>query len=269
MRTFRRITGIGAAAVATLALVVGCSSPAPSTSGESQEDFGLISAGTLTVGTSGSYPPYTFVTDAGELTGYDVDVITEIADRLGLTPDIQAVDFNALLAGLTAGRYDAVASAISIEDDESPDYLLTDATLVDGVTLLVMADSDIESLADLDGKVLGGPTGTAAFDTMERDVEGDWEVVTFPGFAEAVQGLKDGRVDALAVTHLLGNYITTDDDSLRVLDDIVGEFHSGIAVSSKGGDALKAAMDAAIADMLEDGTIEDLQQKYFGTVALP
>lgn len=269
MRMFHRAVGIGAISLTSLALVIGCSAP-PSESPSDTESFsGLISAGTMTVGTSGSYPPYTFVTDSGELTGYDVELSSVIAERLGLTADIQAVDFSALLAGLSAGRYDVVASAISLEDDQSSTYMLSNATLVDGVTFLTLADSDIMALADIDGRRLGGPAGTAAFDTMEREIDGDWEVITFPGMAEAVQGLKDGRVDALAVTHLLGNYITQSDSALKVLDEIVGRFHSGVAISNNAGSEFKTAVDEAIAEMLADGTIEALQQKYFGTVALP
>jgi cystine transport system substrate-binding protein len=246
-------------------------SSASSQAGPSQagDISGLLKAGTLVVGTSGSYPPFTFVDDSGNLTGYDVDISKEIAKRLGLKADIQAVDFNALLAGLSAGKYDAVASAISLEDDKSTSYQLSDPELTDGITLLVKADSSIKSIKDIDGRKLGGPAGTAAFDTIKKAVSGNWQVVTFPGMTEAVQGLKDGRVDALAVTHTVGAYTVKSDSSLRVLDEIVGKFHSCLAVSNKGGKPMLDAINKEIAAMISDGTVAKLQEKYFGVVALP
>jgi cystine transport system substrate-binding protein len=271
MRVFHRTLAAIAAALACLALATACgSSDSEGGSSSKASDIpGLLNAGKLVVGTSGSYPPFTFIDDKGDLTGYDVDVSKEIAKRLGLKADVQAVDFNALLAGLSAGKYDAVASAISIEDDKSTSYELSDPTLVDGITLLVKADSDIKAIKDIVGHKLGGPAGTAAFDNIKQAVSGDWQVVTFPGMTEAVQGLKDGRVDALAVTHTVGAYTVKGDSSLRVLDDIVGKFHSGLAVSKKGGDPLVSAINKEIAAMISDGTIKKLQEEYFGAVALP
>lgn len=272
MRVLQRMLTAGVASLACLALVAGCGGSDDSSDGASKDAVkiaGLLNPGKLVVGTSGSYPPFTFVGDDGKLTGYDVDVSAEIAKRLGLEADIQAVDFSALLAGLSAGKYDAVASAISIEDDASPSYKLSDATLVDGITLLVKADSDIKAIKDIVGHKLGGPAGTAAFDTIKKAVDGDWKVVTFPGMTEAVQGLKDGRVDALAVTNTVGGYTVKDDPSLAVVDEIIGKFHSGLAVSGKGGDELVTAINKTIAEMIADGTIEKLQKKYFGTAALP
>lgn len=273
MRVLHRMLVAGVASLACLTLVAACggssgdSNDAPSEG--TAKIAGLINPGKFVVGTSGSYPPFTFVGDDGKLTGYDVDVSEEIAKRLGLTPDIQAVDFNALLAGLTAGKYDAVASAISIEDDASASYALSDATLVDGITLLVRDNSDIKVIKDIVGKRLGGPAGTAAFDNIKTAVGPDWKTVTFPGMTEAVQGLKDDRADGLAVTRTVGSYTAKDDSSLRVLDETVGKFHSGLAVANKKGDELVTAVNKAIAEMLADGTIEKLQQKYFGAAALP
>src|SRR6218665_337028 len=118
----RRLIAIAALAIAASALTACSASTAPTQSGTSSaagSEFGLVKDGVLTVATEGTYRPFSFHDDngAGDLTGFDVEIIQAVGDKLGLTVEFQETQWDAIFAGLDAGRFDVIANQVTINDE--------------------------------------------------------------------------------------------------------------------------------------------------------
>src|SRR5690349_14497899 len=139
-------------------------------------DLGLISDGTLTVCSDVPYPPFEdFDTSADSgFKGFDVDIVSEIADGLDLDLTIKDSSFEALQSGqsLNAGQCDLVASAMTITEDRKKNLDFSDGYYDSEQSLLVPADSDIKVIADLDGKKVGVQQGTTGKSYAEENAEG-------------------------------------------------------------------------------------------------
>ena len=127
MSRTRTLLGLVAASAAALALAA-CSTGAPAASDDaSGDEYGLVKAGTLTVATEGTYRPFSFHEDgSGDLTGYDVEVAEAVADKLGLEVEFQETQWDAIFAGLDAGRFDVIANQVSINPEREEQYLFSE-----------------------------------------------------------------------------------------------------------------------------------------------
>src|SRR6187551_720933 len=144
-----------AVTAAAAVLLVGCAggSAAPSSSATADE-FGLVTPGTLTVATEGTYRPFSFHEEGtGDLAGYDVELIEAVADKLGLDVKFEETQWDAIFAGLDAGRFDLIANQVSINPEREAKYLFSDPyTVSPGVIVVKEDDDSIESFDDLAGK---------------------------------------------------------------------------------------------------------------------
>jgi cystine transport system substrate-binding protein len=219
----------------------------------------IKSAGVFKVGTEGTYAPFTYHDESGKLTGFDVDIATAIAQRLGVKPEFVEGKWDGLIAGLDVNRYDAVINEVSVTDARKAKYITTRAVLI------VRTDNTtIKTFDDLKGKKSAN-TLTSNFGKIAKDHGAD--VVPVQGFNESIDLLTSGRVDA------------TVNDSLSFLDfkkhkpdaqvKVVATDNSSDADQSavllrKGDPALVAAVDKALADIKADGTYAKISAKYFG-----
>ncbi len=257
------------AAVATLALA-GCSSS--SSEPEASEEAGGLTladvqeAGELVVGTEGTYSPFSFHADGGtgELTGYDVDVITAVAEELGVDVRFEETQWDAIFAGLDSGRWDVIANQVSINPEREERYLFSTPYTYSPGVLIVPTDSEIQSFDDLEGAT---SAQSLTSNWAEVATEAGATVEGVEGFAQAVELLRTGRVDA------------TINDRLTFLDyqqaqgggdigvDIVAETDevSESAVTLRqGSEELQAAIDEALATLAADGTLAEISDRYFG-----
>src|SRR3954451_21711447 len=150
----RRITALVLAATAALTLTA-CSAgsagePSASSAGD---DYGLVTDGTLTVATEGTYRPFTFHDESGDLVGFDVEIAEAVADKLGLDIVFQETQWDAIFAGLDAGRFDVIANQVSINPEREEQYLFSEPyTVSPGVIVVKEGDTSISSFDDLAGK---------------------------------------------------------------------------------------------------------------------
>ncbi|WP_043668775.1 amino acid ABC transporter substrate-binding protein [Clavibacter michiganensis] len=263
----------GLVAVAALGLA-GCASgdagtgTAPGTSGTPAPASSLSdvqAAGKLVIGTEGTYSPFSFHegSGSGALTGYDVEVATAVAGKLGVEPVFQETQFDGIFAGLEAGRWDVIANQISITDEREEVYNFSEPyTVSPGVIIVKGSDSGISSFADLQGKTTAQ---SLTSNWNELATESGAKVEAVEGFAQAVTLLQQGRVDA------------TINDRLTLLDYQKQQGDSGLQVAAqtddpslnafvlrKGSDDLVAAIDQALADLRADGTLASISDEYFG-----
>jgi L-cystine transport system substrate-binding protein len=254
-----------------LAAVAGCGSSSDDStggsSGGSEAGTSLADvrdAGVITVGTEGTYPPFTFHEGgSGELTGYDVDVIKAVADRLGVEAQFEETQFDAIFAGLEAGRFDVIANQVSIDPERQAKYDFSKPyTVSPGVVVVTKDDDSINSFDDLAGKTTAQSL-TSNWYQMAQDAGANVESVE--GWAQAVTLLKQGRVDATVNDELtfLDYQKTEHDTDLKIAAKTTEEAHNAFAFR-KGSTSLVKAVDKALAQLRQDGTLAKISEKYFG-----
>ena len=250
-----------AAASAALLTLTGCGSSGES--GGVGEELGLVSGDTLIVATEGTYRPFSYHDESGELVGYDVEVAQAVAENLGLEIEFQETQWDAIFTGLDAGRFDTIANQVTITPEREADYVFSAPYTVSKGVLVVQADNtEIAGFADLDGKTTAQSLTSNWRDLAEENgavIEG------VEGWAQAVALLEEGRVDATindSLTYL--DYANTEDASgIKVAAETEEESQSAFVVTPER-EALAEAVDGALDELRADGTLAALGEKYFG-----
>jgi len=255
----------------TLTLVVlaaACSGGAgPAPTGTTADDASLSAvqkAGVLVVGTEGTYRPFSYHADgSGGLTGYDVDVARAVADRLGLEVRFEETQWDAIFAGLDAGRFDMIANQVSITPERDATYTFSRPyTYSTGVIVVPADDTSITAFADLSGKKTAQSL-TSNWYTLAQENGAAIEPVE--GWAQAVALVDQGRVAATINDELtfLDYKKTTGDTRLKVAATTEDVSRSAFAFR-RGSTALATAVDTALAALTEDGTLAEISRTYFG-----
>ena len=250
-----------AAASAALLALTGCGSSGEP--GGAGEKLGLVSGDKLTVATEGTYRPFSYHDESGELVGYDVEVAQAVAENLDLEIEFQETQWDAIFTGLDAGRFDVIANQVTITPEREADYLFSAPYTVSNGVLVVTADnSDIKSFDDLDGKTTAQSL-TSNWNDLAKESGATVEGVE--GWAQSVALLEQGRVDATindSLTYL--DYAKTDDASgIKVAAETEEESLSALTVTPEH-EALAEALDGALEELRADGTLAELGEKYFG-----
>lgn len=227
----------------------------------------ITDAGVLTIGTEGTYQPFTYHADGGtgELTGYDVDVITAVADKLGVKPEFEETQWDAIFAGLDGGRFDLIANQVSITDERTAKYDFSEPyTVSPGVVIVNKDDTSITSLAALEGKTTAQSLSSNWYQ-IASDNKANVEAVE--GWAQSIALLQQGRVDATLNDKLTwldwAKNNPADAANLKVAVTIDDPSENAFVVP-KGSDDLVAAIDDALDELRADGTLAQISEKYFG-----
>lgn len=259
----KKIIGLTFTLTAVLTLA-GCGAKEGQTAGGSSSAPTAKPAAEITIGTEGTYAPFTFHDKNGTLTGFDVEIAQEVAKRAGLTPRFVETKWDGMIAGLDAKRYDMVANEVAIRPDRLEKYDMSSPYIVSRAVLVVGANNtDIKSLDDLKGKKVG-----QSLDSNYRKVAEDHGAVNtvVEGFNQAIDLVTSGRIDA------------TLNDSLSYLDlkkqrpdlPIKTVYEEPEATSNafllrKGSTELLGKVNKALADMKSDGTYLKISQKWFNS----
>ncbi|MFD1245269.1 transporter substrate-binding domain-containing protein [Paralysiella testudinis] len=222
--------------------------------------------GTITVGTEGTYAPFTYHDESGKLTGYDVEVTRAVAAKLGFTVDFKETQWDAMLAGLKAGRFDVVANQVSLTTperqatfDKSADYSYSGPMALNRV-----GEKTFAGVADIKGQ---SAAQTLSSNYGEMAVANGAKVVPVDGMAQALTLVQQKRADL------------TLNDSLALLDYLKKNPQSGLQVAwradsdgklgagfivNKGNDKALAKISAAVEELRKDGTLKKLGEEFFG-----
>ncbi|PSL39388.1 amino acid ABC transporter substrate-binding protein (PAAT family) [Labedella gwakjiensis] len=264
-------TVIAAIAVIGALSVSACSSSGanPGSSASAEADGRTLAevqdAGVLVVGTEGTYRPFSFHEDgSGDLTGYDIEIITAVADELGVDVEFQETQWDGIFGGLDAGRFDVIANQVSINEERLADYdFSTPYTISPGVLVVAEDNTDITSLEDLSGKS-SAQSLTSNWYEVATGYGANVEAVE--GWAQAVELLRQGRVDATVNDELTFlDYEQTEggDTGLKLVDETDDASENAFAFR-KGSDDLVDAVDDALEELRSNGTLAEISEKYFG-----
>ncbi|UIJ73010.1 amino acid ABC transporter substrate-binding protein [Aurantimonas sp. HBX-1] len=221
------------------------------------------SAGTLRIGTEGTYAPFTFHDTSGSLVGFDVEIGREVAKRLGVEAEFVEGKWDGLIAGLAADRYDAVINQVGITEERQARFDFSQPYIVSKAVLIVKADNDeIAGFADLDGK-RAAQSLTSNYGRIAE--EAGASLVGTDGFDQSIQLVLTGRADATINDNL--SYLDfkkqKPDAPVKVVATQEEAAASGIIVQ-KGNPELVAEIDRALEAMKADGTYAAISDKYFG-----
>ncbi|MCU1403911.1 MAG: hypothetical protein JWQ43_214 [Glaciihabitans sp.] len=268
--TFGLTTGLFVALAAT-----GCSASSSAdddaaASYSTDFDSELVTAGTLTVATTATAPPLTTTNDSGDVVGFWPDAVTEIADRLNLKVDIQQIAWDGLLAGVTSHKFDLGDGGILQTDERkaSDAFILSTPILEAGVTIVVPEGSDVSSWDDLDGLVVGGTTGEQEYDSAKTYLTDEGvtptSFETFGGHTEGILALTSGRIDAFVMESSAAAYLAEEQDGLEAIFPAIDVQEQGTVISPDET-TLAAAIDEQIDAMIEDGTMGELAEEWYGS----
>ena len=261
--TWKQIAGCAAAAVLACAMLVGCGGA--SDGGDQATDESSAERTTLTVGFDQSYPPYDFVGDDGEFTGFDLDLAAEVCERNGWELKLEPIEWDAKDTLLDSGAIDCIWNGFTMEGREG-DYTFSEPYMKNGQVVVVKADSGIETLDDLAGKTVITQVDSAALDVLEGD-QADLAATfatldTIADYNTAFMQLESGAVDAVACDLSIAAYqLSANPDAYVQLDEALST--ESYAVGFKqGDDELAQTVTDTLKQMDEDGFVEELCQKY-------
>jgi L-cystine transport system substrate-binding protein len=264
------VGGLAAVLLAATACGGSSGSSGSRTPGGSEEQAGgrslaqVEKAGVITVATEGTYRPFTYHENgSGELTGYDVEVMRAVGKELGVDVKFEETQWDAIFAGLDAGRFDAIANQVSITPEREAAYdFSTPYTVSPGVIVVNKGDDSISSFDDLKGKTTAQSLTSNWYELAKKSGA---NVENVEGWAQAVTLLKQGRVDATIndkLTYL--DYENTEGDTgLAIAATTDDEARNAVAFRP-GSDSLIKAVDAALVKLRKDGTLAQISKKYFG-----
>ncbi|OUO61691.1 ABC transporter substrate-binding protein [Collinsella sp. An271] len=219
----------------------------------------------LIVGFDQAYPPYGFVGDDGEFTGFDLDLAAEVAQRCGWEVTYEPIDWDAKDTLLDSGAISCIWNGFTMEGRED-DYTFSEPYMLNGQVVVVKADSGIESFDDLAGKTVITQVDSAALDVLEGD-QADL-AATFASLEQigeyntAFMQLESGAVDAVACDLSIAEYqMAANPDAYAQLPDMLSEEHYAVGFK-KGNQQLADKVTETLREMDEDGTIEELCNKY-------
>jgi ABC-type amino acid transport substrate-binding protein len=220
---------------------------------------------TITVASDIAYPPFEYTED-GEPVGFDIDLMNEIGERAGFTPEYQNVTFDGIIGGLGSNLYDAAISAMTITPEREEQIDFSDPYFNADQSLLAPSDSGIASVDDLADSVVGVQLGTTgATQAEEFQAEGSvGEVRTFDTIEDAFAALENGQVDAiindLPVSQAEAN---ASDGALEIVETIPTGEQYGIAFPTDSD--LVEPTNQALQEIKDDGTYAEIYEKWIGT----
>jgi len=260
-RTRLAIALITALAVAGIAAGCGSSDDTTTAGGGGGEDLGLIKEGTLSVGTDTPYPPFE-IGQPPDISGFDIEIMNGISDHLGLEPEYTATGFGTIFRDTANGQFDTAAAASDITAERERVVDFTDPYYLSSTALVVPTDSDIATVDDLSGAIVGVQDGTTQQDYAEDETDAA-DLRGFPEGPNAVSALITGQVEAILLDQATAvDAVDKEKGKIEIVQEIPTDVFFGFAVAPDN-DALREAMNEALATLKEDGTIEDAYAKYF------
>ncbi|MCF0147143.1 MAG: amino acid ABC transporter substrate-binding protein [Clostridium sp.] len=224
----------------------------------------------LVLGFDDTFVPMGFKDENGEYTGFDIDLAKEIEKKLGKKIELQPIDWSMKETELNNGNIDFIWNGYSVTEERKEKVEFSISYLNNRQVIITLADSEINSKADLKGVVVGAQNQSSAVDAIESDGDiittfKDGKLVTFDTNNEALMDLEAGRLDAVVADEILAKYYINQrgSEKYKVLDEDFGEESYAVGMR-KDDKELVEAFNKAFKELVDEGIAGEISKKWFG-----
>jgi polar amino acid transport system substrate-binding protein len=259
MKKFKRTLGLILAG-AMLMGVVGCGSTQATSdsTGDDTQAQAETTGGVITWGTNAEFPPYEY-REGGEVVGIDADIMDAIAAKLGMTAEVEDMNFDSIIASIQSGKVDVGMAGMTVTEDRAKMVNFTDSYATATQVIVVKDGSDIKSADDLTGKTIGVQLGTTG-DLYAADIEGA-SLERFNKGSEAVIALTQDKVDAVVIDNEPAQKFVASNEGIVILDEPLTVEEYAIAVNQDNTELLDQ-INGALAELKESGELQEIIDKY-------
>ncbi|MGD6967655.1 transporter substrate-binding domain-containing protein [Rossellomorea vietnamensis] len=240
-------------------LITGCGTDDSSTGSGSDSGLDVVDEGKFTFAASGEFKPFSFTSGDGTMTGFDIDVAEAVAEELGLDPEQKKFKFAGIVEGVQSGRFDAAVASHTITEERAEKVDFSTPYYYSGPQIFVRPDSDVETLADLEGMEIAVSKGSTYAETAGEATE---NIKTYDSDVVALEALSKGKHDAVITDFVTGKEAIGAGLEIEARE-LLGRSEQAIAVA-QDNDELLEAINEALETLREDGTLEEISQEYFG-----
>jgi polar amino acid transport system substrate-binding protein len=250
-------------ALLSLALVVSVAGCGGEKKEEAKTTFDKIKEeGKIVIGCSADYKPFEYTDEDGKIVGFDVDFMKAIGQELDLEVEFKDTAFDGLIPALNSKKHDVIVSAMTITEKREKAVDFTEPYFNAGQVIAVMKDSDaIQGPEDLEGKLVGVQLGTTG-DLEASEMEGIKEVKRYEKITQAFIELRNGRLDAVVNDLPVTAAYIMENSDVKIVGKPFTEENYGIA-TREDDDELEKALNDAIAKLKENGTYDEIYNKWF------
>lgn len=254
------------ALVCALVMCVFCFAACDNQKTEENSNASAPAAKTFTMGIDAEYPPFSYMDDNGEYTGFDVEICKAVCDKLGWEFKVFGVNWDEKLVQLDANECDCVWSGMTILDSmKEAGYVISKPYYDNTQVLLVKEGSGFTSSKDLAGKDVAVQLGTSGESLLQDDLkdlaDSFGKVITCDSFLKCFTELAGDGVDAVFVDMPVAKAYVAENKGYSIIDEQLGAEQYGIAFRSGDADLCKQVEDA-VAALVEDGTYKKIAEKY-------
>ena len=234
---------------------------APAEAGEETAAITTVEEGVLHMATNAAFPPYEMISDDGGFEGIDVEIATEIANKLGLELVVDDMEFGSVITSVQSGKSDIAMAGLTVTEERKQNVDFTESYATGIQVIIVPEDSDIRTVDDLaNDKMIGVQDGTTGYIYCSDDY-GEDHITSYTNGAMAIEALKGGKVDAVVIDNEPAKAFVAANEGLKILDTeyIVENYAIGI---SKDNTGLRDAVNNALTELIADGTVQQIVDKY-------
>ncbi|WP_431024730.1 transporter substrate-binding domain-containing protein [Halomonas sp. H5] len=220
----------------------------------------------VTVVTDPSFVPFEMMdTETGEMVGFDMDIINEVAERAGFEVDLTTMEFNGIIPAVQTGSQEIAIAGVTITEERAEIVDFSDPYYDSGLRIMVRADNDsVETLEDLAGLTVATKIGSTSYDFLQENLGEDAEITPYPGTSDMYMALLGGNVDAAFYDAPNVGYFAQTRGEGRT--QVVGPLYEGqqYGIVFHKGSQWVEPVNQALAEMREDGTYDEIYTKWFG-----
>lgn len=253
-----------------MGLMVGCGSSKEEVKEQGKDTSleDIQNKGKFVLGLDASFPPMGFRDETNEIVGYDIDLAREVCDRMGVELVVQPISWASNQQELDSKNIDCIWNGLGVSEERKQLMTISAPYMNSHQVLIVEADSPYQTKEDLDGKVLVTQKGSTSIISLEKEENIEFknklkEVVLVEDNIKALKDLQMGS-DVAVMSEVLADYYLKDrKDEYRILEEYIDDGEMVIGFR-KGEEALKNEVEKCLKEMVKDGTMKKIDEKWFG-----
>ena len=242
-----------------LTLAIGLCACGSSSSGNTASTLKTINSGKLTISTSPDFPPFEYTDDSGNVVGIEPEIMTLICEKLGLELQIDTMDFDSALLAAQNGKSDAVVSGVTIWEDRKLIFDFTDSYTSITQAIVSHEGSGI-TMDNLGNYSIGVQSGTTGQEFVEDDFGQD-HVVAYDTYSLVFQALLNDQIDCIVMDDAVAKSYIARNPGLEMSPTTYDPENYGFGFY-KGNDELVSAVNGALKELIDDGTVQSIIDKY-------